>query len=64
MYNSNIVEKIIRFENGEMSFEEEIDFFQELVDTGLAWELQGTYGRIANDLIKQGFITVRKPKNV
>lgn len=51
------LDKIMDFENGEMEDHQIIDFFQELVDTGLAWKLQGMYGRTANDLIQQGLIT-------
>lgn len=30
--------------------------WQHLVDTGLAWKLQGWFGRRANDLLEQGYI--------
>ena len=48
------VSKIIAYENGEMSKEEAISFFQDLINTGLAWKLQGHYGRVATSLIESG----------
>jgi hypothetical protein len=50
-----MVDQIIRYESGEMSEEETVDFFQELIDTGLAWKLQGSYGRMAQALIAAGY---------
>ena len=50
----DLVDKIMAFESGEMSDEKTIEFFQELIDTGQAWTLQGTYGRTANALIEAG----------
>jgi len=49
-----MVNKIIRYENGQMNEDETIQFFQELIDSGLAWSLQGHYGRVANSLIEEG----------
>jgi hypothetical protein len=49
-----MVDKIMAYESGEMSEEEIVDFFQELIDTGLAWTLQSSYGRMALALIKAG----------
>jgi len=37
--------------------ETQIDAWQYLVDTGLAWSLQGWFGRMAQDLIDQDVIT-------
>ena len=60
MYKSDVVGKIMDYEAGEMSEEEEvISFFQELVDSGLAWSLQGSYGRMAARLIDAGLVTAR-----
>jgi hypothetical protein len=53
------VSKIMAYENGELSDEETIQFFQELIDSGLAWRLQGSYGRMAQRLIEEGLCTTR-----
>ena len=50
----NMVESIVKFENGDMSESEVVDFFQEIINSGLVWQLQGFYGRIAEDLIEEG----------
>lgn len=42
------------------SEEQQIEAWQHLVDTGLAWRLQGWFGRTAQDLIKQGVIHAAK----
>jgi hypothetical protein len=49
---SNYVNLIIEFEGGELDDIDTIDLFQYLIDTGLAWSLQGSYGRTANALIE------------
>ena len=36
--------------------EEQIEAWQHLVNTGLAWSLQGWFGRVAAALIEQGII--------
>lgn len=51
--------KIIAFEQGELDFDETIELFQELIDTGLTWSLQGSYGRTASRLIEAGYCTPR-----
>lgn len=39
------------------SEEQVIEAWQTLVDTGLVWQLQGWFGRTAQQLINQGVIT-------
>jgi hypothetical protein len=53
---SDLVEKIVRYEHGDMPPAEEVDFFKELVETGMVWQLQGHYGRKAHTLIDQGLV--------
>jgi len=36
--------------------DEQLEAWQYLVDTGLAWTLQGCFGRTAAELIRQGLI--------
>jgi hypothetical protein len=49
------IDQIIAYESGELDFEEEIEFFQSLINSGLAWGLQGSYGRAAQSLIDAGY---------
>lgn len=50
------IDKIIAFENGELEGIEILDLFSDLIKTGQAWALQGSYGRYAQSLIEQGLI--------
>jgi hypothetical protein len=48
---------IIKYESGLISSKEElINGFQSLLDSGIVWELKGSYQRMAIDLINQGLI--------
>ena len=58
--HKDLVGEIIEFETGQMSEERIIAFFQKLVDTGIAWQLQGSYGRMAARLIEAGTIQARR----
>ena len=50
----DVFESIISYENEELSGEEIIILFQKLIDNGMAWTLQGHYGRTAKALIDAG----------
>ena len=51
------VDKIIAYEQGELNGAEMIYFFAELIRNGMAWSLQGHYGRTASRLIEVGILT-------
>lgn len=57
MDNYPLATQIIAFEDNELNSEEIVELFQHLIDTGLAWELQGSYGRTAVGLIELGHCT-------
>jgi hypothetical protein len=52
------VDKIIDYENNMLTEDETVELFQELVDNGMAWTLQGHYGRTARDLIESGQVVL------
>jgi len=58
-----LTEKIIAYESGAMDDGEAILFFQELVDSGVVWQLQGHYGRVASTLIDTGMIKLKDEDN-
>jgi hypothetical protein len=49
------IDRLMAYENGDMGDVEVIDLFQEMIDTGLIYNLQGSYGRTAQQLIDAGF---------
>lgn len=49
--------EIIAYEQGELDDAGVVSLFQGLVDSGLAWSLQGHYGRTAVQLIEAGLVT-------
>jgi hypothetical protein len=55
----DLVSRIIAFESGELD-DKTVALFQELVDSGMAWSLQGFYGRTARDLIERGLVTPKE----
>ena len=59
----DLVDDIIAYEQGDLDEEEIIDLFQKLVSSGLAWQLQGHYGRTAKALIEAGYVQLPKVVN-
>lgn len=55
----DLVNALVGLDEGTLSEEEETELFQHLVDTGLAWQLQGRIGRLAADMIAAGVVTQR-----
>jgi hypothetical protein len=53
------IDGIIAYEMGELDDDETIQLFQTLVDTGMAWQLQGSYGRTAARMIEAGLVNKR-----
>lgn len=60
MKAEELTERIIEFEDGEANQERTIELFQYFIDTGIAWQLQGSYGRMAERLIEAGYCTRRR----
>lgn len=52
----DLVGAIMAFESGELENEQILELFAHLIRTGMAWTLQGSYGRAAASLIDQGYI--------
>ena len=52
-----LIDMIIAYEEDRLSDEDILRLYQYLVDTGLAWSLQGNYGRTARRLIADQLIT-------
>mgnify|MGYP003654101345 FL=1 len=47
---------MIAYEQGQLTQEQTISLFQELLNSGLVWQLQGHYSRVAFQLMEAGLI--------
>lgn len=52
----DLIQQIIEYESGELSDEDTVELFSMLVKNGMAWTLQGHYGRIAEAYIDAGVL--------
>lgn len=55
--NYDVVGQVIAYETGELSDDDTVTLFQHLVNTGVAWQLQGHYGRTAQAMLDAGVIS-------
>ena len=51
-----MVDKIIAYEAGELDNQGILELFSELIKSGQAWQLQGSYGRQAQNFIDNNLI--------
>lgn len=52
----DVVGAIMAYEQDDLDESATLELFQHLVTTGLAWQLQGHYGRTATALISQNLV--------
>ena len=52
----DLIAKIVAYEDGRLTVKEVTDFFQELLTSGVVWELQGHYERTTLRLLADGSI--------
>ena len=51
---------LLSYENGELDMAGTLDMYRLLIQSGLAWTLQGSYGRDAERLLMAGIITCQR----
>jgi hypothetical protein len=61
--STDIVGKIMAFEQGELDNEEVYSLFQFLLDSGMIHSLQGSYQRMAEELLLAGMISMPDHKH-
>lgn len=58
MSKMELLDQMMAWEDGSVTEEQENELFQALVNNGMAWSLQGMYGRQAMRLAEAGRITL------
>jgi hypothetical protein len=51
-----LVDQLIAYEEGQITEDQEVAFFEHLVETGTCWQLPGHYQRVGATLIEAGLI--------
>lgn len=54
---ADLLEQMMLYEEGALSDEGTLELFAVLIREGMAWTLQGSYGRAARWFIDEGFIS-------
>lgn len=52
----DLVDSLMKYEEGYATPRETLELFSHLVKTGMAWSLQGSYGRAAEHFIREGLL--------
>ena len=55
----DLMNRVVQYESEDHSLEWVLQLYADLIATGLAWQLQGRYGREAKAMIDEGLITVQ-----
>lgn len=51
-----LIDQIMDYEMGLLNDSDTLDLFAELIKNGMAWSLQGHFGRTASALIEDGWL--------
>lgn len=51
-----LIDQIMDYEMGLLNDSDTLDLFAELIKSGMAWSLQGHFGRTASALIEDGWL--------
>jgi hypothetical protein len=54
--NKELFNDMMNYEDGTLDTSEIVELFSKLIASGLAWKLQGFYGRQAQSLINNGYL--------
>jgi len=55
--SGDLVQDVMSYEAGELDASAEIDLLARLIRSGMAWTLQGSYGRAADLVIRAGYVS-------
>jgi hypothetical protein len=56
----NYLDQIMAYEDGTLSVDDTIQMFVDLLNDGIAYQLQGSYGRAAASMVNCGIIIIEK----